>query len=137
MITFNEYFGPWLDHPDATDERKANAVRLLSCCDSLERLAMADGVAFPVNAATDSGVSGSEYGGFRPQSCPIGAPHSAHKEALAVDRYDPLGEIDTWCLNNLDKLEQCGIYLEAPVSTKGWSHWTVRAPASGHQVFFP
>ena len=123
--------------PDVTEERKANAVRLLSCVDGLERLALADGVAFPVNAVTHSGVSGSEYGGFRPQSCTIGAPHSAHKEALAVDRYDPDGAIDEWCLANLDKLEECGIYIESPDSTHGWSHWTVRAPGSGHRIFIP
>ena len=137
MISFEDYFGEWLNHKDATDERKVNAVRLLSCVDGLERLAVADGVAFPVNPVTGSGVSGRDYGGFRPQSCPVGTPHSAHKEALAVDRYDPDGAIDEWCLSNVDKLEQCGIYLEHPNSTKGWSHWTIRPPASGHTVFYP
>lgn len=137
MITFDQYFSDWIAHPDATEERQANAIRLLSAVSSLERLAITDGVEFTDNPVTGSGISGEKYGGFRYQACPQGALHSSHKEALAVDRYDPTGDIDKWCLMNLDKLEQCGIYIEAPASTHGWSHWTVRAPASGHRVFIP
>jgi hypothetical protein len=137
MITATEYFGKFHDHPDATNERKSNADTLLDACDALEALADADLVEFPDNPKTGSGVSGTQYGGFRPQDCPEGAPHSSHKEGLAVDRYDPNGRIDAWCMKNLDKLERCGIYIEHPDSTPGWSHWTIRAPASGHRVFFP
>lgn len=137
MISFAEYFGEWADHKDATDDRKANAIRLLSCCHSLELLALADGVEFPINYVTGSGVSGRDYGGFRPQSCPVGAPNSAHKEALAVDRFDPKDKIDEWCMKNLDAVRACGIYIEHPSATQGWSHWTVRAPRSGKTVFMP
>ena len=137
MISYQEYFGKWLGSPDATEERKTNAVKLLTSVRQLGLLATADGVIFLVNAATKSRVSGTEYGGFRPQSCPIGANNSAHKEALAVDIYDPRGDIDNWCFDNQDKLEQCGIYIEAPNKTIGWSHWTIRAPGSGKRVFMP
>jgi hypothetical protein len=140
MISFDQYFGPWLTHKDATDERQANAVRLLSAVGMLERLALLDGVEFPDNPATGSGVSGSTYGGFRPQDCPQGAKHSSHKEGLAVDRYDPHGDIDKWCMMNSGiggKLEQCGIYIEHPKKTDKWSHWTVRVPGSGKRVFWP
>lgn len=145
MISFAEYFGPWINHPDATEERKANAIRLLTACDLLERMAVADGVVFPEHDRSLSGlawhdhsdISGVGFGGFRPQFCPIGASHSAHKEALAVDRFDPSGLIDAWCMKNQDKLAQCGIYLEHPSATSGWSHWGVRPPASGKQVYFP
>lgn len=137
MISIDEYFGPWLHHPDATDARMTNADNLLNACDALEAMAREDGVAFPINPATNSQVSGKTYGGFRPQSCPQGAPKSSHKEAMAVDRFDPLNKIDEWCMSNLDKLEQCGIYIEHPDSTPGWSHWTIRAPKSGNRVFIP
>lgn len=140
MISFEEYFGPWFDHPDATEERRANAVKLLTACRLLEVMALNDGCKFPTNPLTGSGVSGSKYGGFRPQYCPQGAPHSSHKEALAVDRYDPHGDIDAWCMLNAEvggKLEQCGIYIEHPDDTKGWSHWTLRRPGSGNRVFKP
>lgn len=137
MITLSQYFGPHWESPDATDERKANAERLLAMCEKLEFLALADGVEFPDNPATGSGVSGLTYGGFRPQDCPQGAPHSSHKEGLAVDRYDPAGAIDQWCLDHLDDLEACGIYIESPKHTPRWSHWQIRAPKSGNRVFIP
>lgn len=140
VISFGEYFGPWADHEDVTDERRANAVRLLTACRLLETMARIDGVEFPVNPATDTGVSGQTYGGFRPQDCPQGASGSSHKEALAVDRYDPHGDIDAWCMLNAEaggKLEQCGIYIEHPAATPGWSHWTLRRPGSGNRVFRP
>ena len=137
MITIEQYFGPWIDDPDATDERKANAAKLLAACSDLEAKAIADGVPFDTNQKTGTGVSGETYGGFRPQACPIGAVHSSHKEGLAVDRYDPEGEIDAWCMAHQDELAACGIYIEHPDYTRGWSHWTIRAPGSGHRVFIP
>ena len=137
MITLTEYLGPWADSPELTLARHDNAERLLDAVAELEKLALQDGVKFPINPATGSGVSGITYGGFRPQDCPQGAPHSSHKECLGVDRYDPLGAIDAWCLANLDKLESCGIYIEHPSKTETWSHWTIKPPASGHRVFYP
>ena len=140
MITLAQYFGEFHDHPDATKEREGNAETLLMACDNLEEMAIADGVAFPDNHETSSGISGVRYGGFRPQDCNIGAKHSSHKEGLAVDRYDPYGTIDAWCMMNSGKggkLEQCGIYIEHPDYTKGWSHWTIKAPPSCHRVFIP
>ena len=137
MISIGEYFGPWLNHPDATRDRKQHAERLLDACARLESYAIADGVAFPLNPATGSGVSGKTYGGFRPQSCTQGSAHSNHKEGLAVDRFDPLGKIDAWCLANLDKLAECCIWIESPDDTEHWSHWQCVPPGSGHRVFNP
>ena len=140
MITLAEYFGPWKNHPDVTMQVDENAKSLMAACEKLEIFAVADGVEFPINPVTESGVSGEQYGGFRPQSCPQGAPHSAHKEGLAVDRYDPEGRIDAWCMGHSGVgglLEQCGIYIEHPDTTPHWSHWTIRAPGSGHRVFYP
>lgn len=137
MITLQQYFGKWWNDPDATPTRVANAERLLLVCDELEALAVADGVEFPDNPATGSGVSGQTYGGFRPQSCPQGAPKSSHKDGLAVDLYDPENKIDDWCMKNQDKLKKCGIYIEHPDSTPHWSHWTIKPPGSGRTVFYP
>lgn len=137
MITIEQYFGKWIDHQDATEARKGNAKRLVIACEMLSAIAASDGVVFPTNPATKSGVSGQQYGGFRPQDCPIGAPHSSHKEGMAVDRFDPLNLIDDWCMDNLDKLALCGIYIEHPDATKHWSHWTIRPPLSGNRVFRP
>jgi len=137
MVTIQEYFGKFHDHPDATQERKENAEALLLACGNLQKYALADGIKFQTNPFTRTIISGQTLGGFRPQSCPQGAPKSSHKEGLAIDLFDPDGDIDDWCLENLDKLEECGIYIENPSATPCWSHWTIRAPKSGNRVFLP
>jgi hypothetical protein len=137
VITLEQYLGPWADSPDFSGSRKLNADRLLDACAKLEAYAIADGVDFPINPKTGSNVSGTQYGGFRPQACPEGAPGSAHKMALAVDRFDPDGKIDAWCMKNFHRLVECGIYIEHPSATSTWSHWTIRAPKSGNRAFFP
>ncbi len=137
MITLTQYVGPHEKSTDWNDTRQANAANMLVACSKLEMLAKADGVKFLDNPATGNGISGSTFGGFRPQNCKQGAPTSSHKEGLAVDRYDPDGKIDEWCMANLDRLETCGIYLEHPDATLHWSHWSTRAPKSGRRVFYP
>lgn len=137
MITATDYIGPWFNSPDWTQARQENGDKLVAAVNTLMARATADGVNFPLNPATHSQVSGKTYGGFRPQSCPQGAPHSNHKEGLAVDLFDPLGKIDAWCMANLHVLEECGIWLEHPDSTIGWSHWQCVPPHSGHRVFYP
>ncbi len=137
MISLEDYVGPWSTSEDWTAEKQANAVALLLKCGDLENEMLADSIVFPINPKTKSGVSGEVYGGFRPQSCPIGASLSAHKQGLAVDRYDPDNKIDAWCLAHQDRLKEHGIYIEHPDSTPHWSHWTIRAPGSGHTVFYP
>jgi hypothetical protein len=137
MITLNEYVGPHRASKDWTPAREQNATKLLAACAALEVEMVDDGVVFPTNPATGSGVSGQTFGGFRPQDCPQGAPDSSHKEAQAVDRYDPKNEIDDWIVKHLDRLAFHGLYIEHPSATSTWSHWTTRAPKSGRRVFYP
>lgn len=137
MITLNEYVGPHRESPDWTPTREQNATKLLAACAALEEEARADGVEFPINPATHSGVSGQTFGGFRPQDCPQGATNSSHKEGQAVDRYDPGNKIDAWCMAHQDRLVVHGIYIEHPSATPNWSHWTTRRPGSGNRVFYP
>lgn len=137
MISVSDYFGPFVTHKDATPARHMNASKLLTSVNSLMLIAESEGVVFRTNPKTRSQISGEKYGGFRPQDCPIGAPLSSHKTGEGADLYDPENEIDDWCMANLDKLEACGIYIEHPDATPGWSHWTTRAPKSGNRVFRP
>lgn len=137
MITLNQYIGPHRESPDWTDEREQNATKLLAACCALEVEMARGGVKFPDNPATHSGISGQTFGGFRPQDCPVGAPNSNHKEARAVDRYDPEGIIDLWCMAHLDRLQAHSIWLEHPDATVGWSHWQSVPPRSGSRVFRP
>lgn len=137
MISLNQYVGVHRQSPDWTIARQQNASNLLKACAALEAEMARAGVLFPDNPATKSGVSGQTYGGFRPQDCSIGAPASSHKEGLAVDRYDPRGEIDAWCMAHPDRLAFHGIFIEHASATPGWSHWTIKSPRSGNRIFMP
>ena len=137
MLTLTEYVGPHFDSDDWTPKRQENAEMLMEACAMLQTTMVAAGVRFPTNPATGSGISGQTFGGFRPQSCPQGAPDSAHKEGLAVDRYDPHGEIDAWLMKHEDVLAEHGIYIEHPDKTIHWSHWSIKPPRSGRHIFWP
>ena len=137
MITLEQYVGPYRASSDWTIERQLNAQKLLAACFLLSGFMEEDGIAFPINPATKTQVSGRSNGGFRPQACPIGAPKSNHKQGLAVDWYDPNEQIDNWCMNHHDVLQACGIWLEHPDATPGWSHWQNVAPRSGNRLFYP
>lgn len=137
MFSLKDYVGIHWQSPDWNDARIANAQNLILACTRLQSIMEADNVHFPINPKTGTTVSGEVYGGFRPQDCPIGAAGSAHKQGQAVDRFDPDGLIDAWLMDNQDKLILCGIYIEHPSATPGWSHWSIRAPGSGAHVFMP
>lgn len=138
MLTLDDITGPYREHPDLDDTIRDNIrTRLLPACWALEQLALADGIEFKTNPHTRTTVSGAGNGGFRPKDCPCGATFSNHKRGLAVDRYDPDGKIDAWCLAHLEHLVAAGIWIEAPAATEHWSHWQCVAPKSGNRVFMP
>ena len=135
MITSQDYFGPWMFHPDATPERMINANELLERVERLTDRLEEMGVVFRTNPATKTWVSGKTYGGFRPQDCPQGASTSSHKQGQGVDIYDPLNEIDKALTDDL--LIQFDLYREHPDATPGWCHLTTRRPGSGNRSFLP
>jgi len=135
MISPSDYFGPWSEHKDLTEERKDNALMLLDRVNAFLQLAEANGVELHTNPHTKTMVSGEAYGGFRPQDCPVGAVHSMHKEGRAVDVYDPHGDLDRWITDG--RLESSGLAREAPASTDGWTHLQDILPHSGKRTFQP
>lgn len=135
FITVSDYFGKWIDHADATAERKEAAQVMLDKVNAILTEAEANGVELHTNPKTQTHVSGEQYGGFRPQECPQGAPHSSHKEGRAVDVYDPDNALDRWVTDA--RLEAFGLYREHPDSTPRWCHLTDRAPGSGRRTFYP
>lgn len=137
MITLADYLGPHTKSPDLTTERYIHINHLLDACAALEEEMVADGVEFLINPATGTGVSGQTLGGFRPQNTSTGAPRSAHKEGMAVDRYDPKNEIDDWLMAHPEALSKHGIYIEHPDDTPRWSHWSIKRPGSGKHIFKP
>lgn len=132
MITMEQYFG---DKPHS-NEQLLSAMILLSRVESLLTAAR-DAGAYKdeENHKTASTISGEGNGGFRTPECPIGAPHSAHKEAKAIDIYDPENKLDAWISDEI--LEIWDLYREAPDSTIHWCHLQTRPTVSGHRTFIP
>jgi hypothetical protein len=137
MITIEDYVGVHKDSPDWTPERQANAKELLASVACILLVMQTDGVVPRVNPATGNNISGSTFGGFRPQDCSIGAPQSNHKQGKAVDLYDPDEMLDQWCLRHLQDLVKCGIWIESPGKTLHWCHMQNVPPKSGNRVFLP
>lgn len=76
--------------------------------------------------------------GYRPgkyNEAAHGAPNSNHLVCQACDFADPDGSLDQWCLDNIPVLEQCGLYLESPGSTPGWTHLDTKP--RNNRVFIP
>lgn len=137
MISLTDYAGGHEESPDWTQERQEAAQAMLDKVNTLLMDAESHGVELEMSPNTHALVGGQfhGYGGFRPQDCPQGAPHSAHKEGRAVDVYDPHGYLDRWVTDLL--LEKYGLYREHPVDTNGWCHLSDRAPPSGKRTFHP
>ena len=62
---------------------------------------------------------------------------SMHLFGAAVDLYDPRGDLDNWCFENVKVLEDIGIWLEHKVYTPNWTHVQIFPPASGNRFFIP
>ena len=134
-LTIEQYFAGYPGDSGITQQMRDNAGVLLGLVNPLLDDAASAGFELPINPKTGSLVSGEHDGGWRPQNCPIGAPGSAHKQSMAVDIYDPDGDLDGW-LDDI-ALASYGLFREDPGSTRGWLHVTYRAPHSGKRTFFP
>lgn len=79
--------------------------------------------------------------GWRPPSLNAtvagAAKKSNHMLGLACDFKDTNGELDEFCMKNLNVLKDLGLYLEHPDATKGWCHLQIVPPKSGNRVFRP
>jgi hypothetical protein len=135
MISIEQYFGIWIDKPDATPLCKSDAAAMLGKVNALLAAAAADGVPIKTNPKTGSGVSGETLGGFRPQNATQGSARSKHKTGHAIDIYDPANALDDW----LDDatLAQFELYREHPDDTHTWCHLQDLQPGSGNRTFKP
>jgi len=123
-ITFEQYAGPYLDHPDFKAECREAATTLLYVVNEVLSIAAEDGVKFDENPQTKSLVSRSGNGGFRPQDCKIGAAKSKHKTGHGVDVRDPVPArtFTRWCYTHSDELKKRGLCVENVRWTLGWVH---------------
>lgn len=88
---------------------------------------------------TGTEISGSKGGagdgGFRLPTTSTGRPNSSHKQAKAVDIFDPDESLEDWIDDTI--LEKHGLYRESPSDTLGWTHLTTRPPGSCRRTFKP
>ena len=95
-----------------------------------------------------SGIVRRVASGWRPaavnKATPGAAARSKHMLALACDLADADGQLDAWCMANLDDLKHIGLWLEHPNATKtkerfgeGWCHVQTVPPKSGARVYMP
>lgn len=138
-----DYFGK-----PHSEEQRASATALLQRVDDLtEDAIVAGGFEQMVDPDTGCEISGSRNGdgdgGFRTPASQTGAQGSRHREAKAVDVYDPGDRLDTW-LDQFEMpnggntmLEKHGLYREHPSATLGWCHLQSVPPASGRRTFMP
>ena len=135
MITTTEYF----NKPHSPAQLEA-AEDLLARVAALLILAQSEGAYDNwINPHTGSRISGSKDGdgdgGFRTPGTRTGAANSPHRDARAIDVYDPLNRLDDWITDAV--LENVGLYREHPSATPGWVHLQTRAPGSGMRTFRP
>lgn len=147
MITKEQYFGDKLSSAELVEAgidvpqllARAEEVLLPKVNAILER-ACTEGV-YENNIDTDTGTQisgthgGAGDGGFRLPSSTTGVLSSKHRLALAVDVFDPHGELDKWLTDEI--LTEFGLYREHPESTPGWCHLQCVQPGSGHRTFQP
>lgn len=65
------------------------------------------------------------------------AKSSKHITAEAGDVQDKNRQFAKWCLANLDKLEEIGLWMEDCRWTPTWVHLQIVPPKSGNRVFIP
>lgn len=136
MITKHQYFGD-KEHSIGQDVEADLLLRQVN-------LLLAEAVAkkvykmdnCPFTGTQISGAKGGHGdGGFRLPGSTTGAAKSSHKEAKAVDVFDPLDRLDNWLTDEL--LSHYGLYRESKGKTPGWCHLTTRPPKSGKRSFEP
>ncbi|MDD4913282.1 MAG: hypothetical protein PHP57_13395 [Sideroxydans sp.] len=137
MITLAQYFR----QKPHTIEQFNNAIVLLRQINKCHALAAADGCyGYWIDPDTGTQISGCKGGtgggGFRVPN-EAGSLHSAHKDGMGEDTFDPDRIFAKWCLMHQDVLEALGLYMEDPRWTNGWVHLQTRRPGSGSTVFIP
>jgi hypothetical protein len=149
VITLAHYFWQKEGHAECTPEACDAGERMLACVNALlGHVASVSSWREANDPDTGSPISGTRGGagdgGFRLSTSTTGSPRSAHKQARAVDVFDPDNKFDDY-ISRFDLqggarnvlLERFGLYREAPHATPGWCHLQDIPPASRRRTFNP
>lgn len=92
-------------------------------------------------AEVDGIVRDTVSSGWRPQSVNDATANAAktskHLTAEACDILDPDRKLAQWCVNNPNKLAECGVWMEDPRWTPTWAHLQCVPPKSGKRIYIP
>lgn len=145
MITLADYWmGRDARFPEAlTDKIVDNATLLLGRVNLLLSWAYAENVTPALDRVTGNHIAS----GWRPpqinDATANAAAHSRHLTGEAIDlRDNGTRDLARWCLNNLDALEEIGLWMEDPQWThippgQPWVHLQIVPPASHRRVYCP
>lgn len=138
MITTSQYFGA----KQHTDEHLSNAIELLRHVNAfLEEAAAAGAYGNWIDPDTGTQISGAKGGsgdgGFRSPDSTTGAPLSKHRNAEAIDIYDPDRILAQWIITNKERLAIHGLWIEDPRWSPVWLHLQSVPPKSGKRIFIP
>lgn len=125
-MTLKEYFmGRDANYPPADEVRENAEITVEKANRLLEIAEMERGV----------------RSGYRPTEVNLNVPNASHNSkhitCEAVDIADNDGKLKSWCLQNLEVLEDLGLWMESPEFTPTWVHIQIVPPHSGHRVFIP
>ena len=140
MITLPDYWmGRDARYPHAlTDSIRDHAALLLGRVNLLLAWAYQDNVRPALDARTKTHIAS----GWRPpeinEATSNAAKASRHLTGEAIDlRDNGTRDLARWCLNNLDALEEIGLWMEDPRWTPTWVHLQIQPPASRRRVYCP
>ena len=90
---------------------------------------------------TEFGEERKVSSGWRPAAINAATPGAAlkskHMTGQAIDLADPEGDLDEWCMDHPEVLENIGLFQEHPSATKNWCHVQIVPPKSGKRIFYP
>lgn len=139
QISIAEYLrGYATQYPgECTAQLRTNAAETVARLNKIYTFAAAAGVVLVPSPRTKSLLTS----GWRPRAVNArtkgAAAFSRHMSGEAGDTYDPHGELDDYCYNNQQMLEEIGLWMEHPAATKGYTHLQTVPPRSKRRVFYP
>lgn len=128
-----------------SDALIANAATLLEKVNALLERAEQDRVVPGIDQVSQNHVaSGYRHAGAN-ASTANAAVASKHLTCHGIDLQDIIGTraLAVWCIQNLEQLEECGLWMEDPRWTGGrtntdpWVHLQDVPPRSGRRVYVP
>lgn len=111
---------------ETDEETQAN---LEDLCEKLNEIRKAYGKPMVINSGLRSQAD--------QQRINPSAPKSKHLTGQAADIKDSDGAFWQFCMDNMDLMEQLGIYFEDRAATPSWVHCQTVAPRSGKRIFKP